>query len=247
MSRAAVNLVIQLARQPGRFTDAKFRLLVNLADRLNEQTGQLNPSITTMATDMGRELDPDATLRPRDQAGAVVIRRLLRELEKDKELERADADHKGGQVRGRRYPSQSYRLTLRGAYDHPTGGTSRSPSGGASGSSQGEPQVPTGGASGSPNLGSESGKRTRAASPAPSRSRSGSAAPDQANNGRVQVNDPRWRELPEHSTGIPKSAKDELEQEMRRLGLKAGTVHQLHAPGQEAPPAHEGSTGTYDR
>jgi hypothetical protein len=242
MSWAAVRLMLQLGREPGRFTDAEFRLLVNLADRLNEQTGQLNPSITTMAEDMGRQLDPDATLRPRDQAGAVLVRQLLRRLEHSKELERADTTHKGGQVRGRRYPSQSYRLTLQGAYDHPTGGASRSPSGGASDSSQGEPQAPTGGASGSPNLGSEPVKRTSAAKPAPSRSRSGLAAqgPNPADNGRVQVNDRRWRDLPEKSTGMPESIKVMLDDAKRDAGLVEGTVHRL--PGLEAPPASEASS-----
>jgi hypothetical protein len=246
MSRAAVRLVIELAREPGRFTDAEFRLLINLPDRLNEQTGQLNPSITTMAADMGRELDAAATLRPRDQAGAVLVRQLLRQLEQHKELERVDPAHKGGQGQGRRYPSQSYRLTLRGAYDHPTGGASDSPSGGASGSPQGEPQAPTGGASGSPNLGIEPRKRTSAAEPAPSRHRSGSAAKNNpADNGQRQVNDPRWRDLGP-PTGISASVKAMVAEEMRKAGLTEATVHELRVPGQDPPPAYEGGTGTYD-
>jgi len=248
MSWAAVNLVIELAREPGRFTDAEFRLLVNLADRLNEQTGQLNPSVERLAADMGRELDAESKLRPRDQAGAVVVRRLVRKLVDSKELERVDPGHKGGQRPGKHYPSQSYRLTLRGAYDHPTGGASGSPSGGASGSPQGEPQVPTGGASGSPNLGKEPRRRTRsAASPAPSRSRSGKAAqrPDPADNGRVVVNDPSWRD---HGppTGMPKPIKAMLDEAMREAGLSKATVHPLRIPGQEPPPPDEAGTGTYD-
>jgi hypothetical protein len=83
----------------------------------------------------------------------------------------------------------------------------------------------------------------KAAKPAPSRDRSGSAA-QEAGNGRVQVNDPSWRHLPERSTGMPEPVKAMVEQAKREAGLVPGTLHQLRGP-DDPPPAHEGSTGTW--
>ena len=51
-------------------------------------------------------------------------------------------------------------------------------------------------------------RKEQAAEPAPSRSRSGSAA--NTNPGRIQVDNPAWRSLPDKPTGIPESVKADL-------------------------------------
>jgi hypothetical protein len=157
VSWEAIKMVIRLSREPGRWTDAEFRVLINLADRLNEGTGQLNPSTPTIARDMGRAPDP---ARGTSDPAAATVRKLLAQLQAKGELERGDS--KGGQKPGRRYNSQPYRLTLRGAFKMPTGRASGTPLGRASEHNRASLREQTGRASGTSNLRSEPRKEPRA-------------------------------------------------------------------------------------
>lgn len=104
MSYAAVQAVIDASRQPGRFTDAEFRVMVNLAEHHNAKTGRCDPS--------GRLLSEEAD-KGQDKRNAV---RVLRALEKRGEISRADPSSKGG--RGRR---QAWRILLNGELETPFG------------------------------------------------------------------------------------------------------------------------------
>ncbi len=125
MSWDAVLAVIKASREPGRFTHLEFRILVNLANHLNGRTGQCNPSLDCQVHDCG--LDP--------KRGRRSVTRALDALETRGEIERS-GNRKGGQLPGREYPSQNYRITLG------TAGTSRPSSAGTERSEQQGPNGP---------------------------------------------------------------------------------------------------------
>jgi hypothetical protein len=53
MSRSAVVAVIQASREPGRFSHQEFRVMVNLADHLNDKTGRCDPSLRLLEEETG--------------------------------------------------------------------------------------------------------------------------------------------------------------------------------------------------
>jgi hypothetical protein len=104
VSRADVQDVISLSREPDcDWTLAEFRVLVNLAERRNGDTGRLDPSLQRIAEDCHM-----------DKSNVVAV---LERLE-DKKAIRRSGDSKGGS--GRRRPIELVCLE-RVALDHPSG------------------------------------------------------------------------------------------------------------------------------
>ncbi len=106
MSWEAQLAVIQAGREPGRLNDAEFRVLMNLAEHHNGQTGRCDPSRELLAN----EADKDRG----------YLRRILRALEDRGEIARVDPSSKGG--KGHR---QQYRLLLKGDWGSPFGAGER--------------------------------------------------------------------------------------------------------------------------
>jgi DNA-binding MarR family transcriptional regulator len=92
VSYRAVNAVIEASLDPGRFSNAEFRLLVVLARHHNHTTGRCDPGSVTLATETGI-------------ARSHVVK-LLHALEARGEIT-PDGAGKGG-----RHKRQQYRLTL---------------------------------------------------------------------------------------------------------------------------------------
>lgn len=98
MSRRAVIAVVQASREPDRLDNAEFRVLVNLAEHLNDRTGQCNPSLRLLEDETG--------------LGRGHLVRTINRLEDRGELFRPPS--KGG--RGHK---QSYLLLLKGTWEGP--------------------------------------------------------------------------------------------------------------------------------
>jgi hypothetical protein len=100
VSRRCVAAVIQASRDPDRFNHAEFRVMVNLADHLNDGTGRCNPGLRLLEEETG--------------LGRGHLRRTIDRLEERGELARDDPSTKGG--RGHR---QQYRILLKGTWGRP--------------------------------------------------------------------------------------------------------------------------------
>lgn len=99
MSRSCVAAVIRASRDPGRFDHAEFRVIVNLADHLNDRTGQCNPGLRLLEEETG--------------LGRGHLMRCINRLEERDELLRPESS-KGG--RGHR---QQYVILLKGTWGRP--------------------------------------------------------------------------------------------------------------------------------
>ena len=88
MSYRAVQAVIKASREPGRFNNAEFRLLVNIAEHHNHETGQCDPGLKALADETGF-------------AKSYVVK-LIRALEGRGELA-VDRSPKGGKGNRARY------------------------------------------------------------------------------------------------------------------------------------------------
>lgn len=100
MSHRAVQAVIRASRDPGRFSHAELRVLINLAEHHNSGTDRCDPGLSLLQTETG--------------IGRGYLVRIIHGLEERGELVRDDPSSKGG--RGKR---QSYTITLKS----PPGGT----------------------------------------------------------------------------------------------------------------------------
>lgn len=101
MSWQAVLDVIQAAREPDcTWTDAEFRALVNLAEHLNGETGQLNPSTKLLADECHQD--------------RRHLHRLLNQLEDKKAIRRAGSA-KGGRSRDGGGITRDYELLVASA------------------------------------------------------------------------------------------------------------------------------------
>jgi hypothetical protein len=117
MSHEAKVAVIKASSQPGRFSDAEFRVLMLLADHLNGATGRCDPSLKVLGDEAGKDRG--------------YLRRILGALEARGEIARADSSSKGG--KGHR---QQYILLLKGDSQSPFAGSQRVTDSTAKGDSQ---------------------------------------------------------------------------------------------------------------
>jgi DNA-binding MarR family transcriptional regulator len=99
VSYRAVQAVIKASREPGRFDNAEFRVLVNLAEHLNDRTGQCNPGLKLLGAETC--------------LGRGHLLRAINRLEDRGELFRPGSS-KGG--RGHR---QQYQILLKGTWEGP--------------------------------------------------------------------------------------------------------------------------------
>jgi hypothetical protein len=99
VSRNCVAAVIKASRDPDRFDNAEFRVMVNLADHLNDRTGQCNPGLRLLEEETG--------------LGRGHLLRCINRLEDRGELFRPEPS-KGG--RGHR---QQYQILLKGTWEGP--------------------------------------------------------------------------------------------------------------------------------
>ena len=100
MSRSCVTAVIRASRDPDRFDHAEFRVMVNLADHLNNRTGQCNPSLKVLGEETG--------------LGRGHLMRTIHCLEDRGELAREDPSSKGGAGL-----KQNYQILLKGTWGRP--------------------------------------------------------------------------------------------------------------------------------
>jgi hypothetical protein len=82
VSRSCVAAVIRASRDPGRFDHAEFRVIVNLADHLNDRTGQCNPGLRLLEEETG--------------LGRGHLMRCINRLEERDELLRPESSKGGG-------------------------------------------------------------------------------------------------------------------------------------------------------
>jgi DNA-binding MarR family transcriptional regulator len=99
VSRRAVAAVIQASRDPDRFNHAEFRVMVNLADHLNDRTGQCNPGLQRLEEETG--------------LGRGHLMRTINQLEDRGELFRP------GPSKGGRGHKQQYVILLKGTWEGP--------------------------------------------------------------------------------------------------------------------------------
>jgi DNA-binding MarR family transcriptional regulator len=95
VSYRAVQAVIAASREPGRFNNAEFRVLINIAEHHNHQTGQCDPGLKVLADETGF-------------AKSYVVK-LVRALEDRGELT-VDRSPKGGRGTAPATPSRSQRV-----------------------------------------------------------------------------------------------------------------------------------------
>ena len=180
MSRAAVQAVIDFSRRDDcEWTPAEFRLMVNLAEHENGTTGRLCPGERRLAEECH-------TSRPH-------LRRMLDQREAAGDLERLGTGRRG-RLPGGRYPSESYRITLRGTRAVPLTTAQEVPPGSGSGTTTVPQEVPPR----SRNLGFEPGRnRARgdgstpdgAAAARPGQQRRGGPSPHGRNAGHADDRD----------------------------------------------------------
>jgi hypothetical protein len=100
MSKSALLAVVLASREPAsRFTADELRVLVNLAEHLNDDTGQCNPGRNRLATETGIDRSN--------------VRRILLALEERGEIARVGTT-KGGRREGDHGNAQRWELPLKG-------------------------------------------------------------------------------------------------------------------------------------